>query len=59
MQMIFQDPYASLNPRMTVEHIIREPLDIHGLLSKDQGQQRIMELLEMVGLSSEYWAVSP
>lgn len=54
MQMIFQDPYASLNPRMTVGDIIREPLDIHGLLSKDQGQQRIMELLEMVGLSSEH-----
>jgi len=54
MQMIFQDPYASLNPRMTVGDIIREPLDIHGLLSKDQGQQRIMELLEMVGLSFEH-----
>jgi len=54
MQMIFQDPYASLNPRMTVGDIIREPLDIHGLLSKDQGQQRIMELLEMVGLSYEH-----
>jgi len=54
MQMIFQDPYASLNPRMTVGDIIREPLDIHGLLSKDQGRKRIMELLQMVGMNPEH-----
>ncbi len=53
MQMIFQDPYASLNPRMTVSDIVGEPLDIHGLAKGDERRDRIMKLLEMVGLSSE------
>ncbi|GAU75455.1 ABC transporter ATP-binding protein [Fusibacter sp. 3D3] len=51
IQMIFQDPYASLNTRMTVSDIIGEPLDIHGLASGDNRQEKIFELLERVGLS--------
>ncbi len=54
IQMIFQDPYASLNPRMTVADIIGEPLDIHRLYSVEaEKRQRIYELLELVGLSRE------
>ncbi|MGH2705123.1 MAG: ABC transporter ATP-binding protein [Actinomycetota bacterium] len=53
MQMIFQDPYASLNPRMTVRDIVAEPLKIHGLW-RDRGQQRVAELLERVGLNPEH-----
>ncbi len=51
MQMIFQDPYASLNPRHTAEKIISEPLLIHGLKSAEQRNKRVRELLEVVGLS--------
>lgn len=51
IQMIFQDPYASLNTRMTVGDIIGEPLDIHGLATGEERQKRIYELLERVGLS--------
>ena len=55
VQMIFQDPYASLNPRMTVGDIIAEGLDIHHLVhSKSERNRRIQELLEMVGLNSEH-----
>lgn len=54
IQMIFQDPYASLNPRMTVADIIGESLDIHRLYSVEaEKRQRIYELLELVGLSRE------
>lgn len=53
MQMIFQDPYASLNPRMTVSDIIGEALDIHGLAKGRARQQKIEEYLEMVGLYPE------
>lgn len=54
-QMIFQDPYASLNPRMTVEEIIGEPLDIHKVFrSKKDRKDRIVELLELVGLNDEH-----
>ncbi|TSO25742.1 ATP-binding cassette domain-containing protein [Lactobacillus sp. LL6] len=54
-QMIFQDPYASLNPRMTVEDIIAEGLDIHGLVkNKEQRRQRVEELLETVGLNKNH-----
>lgn len=52
MQIIFQDPYASLNPRHTVEKIIGEPLLVHGMTSADERKQRVRELLEVVGLSS-------
>lgn len=54
MQMIFQDPYASLNPRMTVGDIIGEPLDIHRLAAGAERMERIAALLQMVGLSADY-----
>jgi oligopeptide/dipeptide ABC transporter ATP-binding protein len=55
MQMIFQDPYASLNPRMTVLDIIGEALDIHGLVkSRAERTRRVKELLELVGLSAQH-----
>jgi oligopeptide transport system ATP-binding protein len=54
MQMIFQDPYASLNPRMTVADIIGEGIDIHGLLKGRQRLERIYELLQTVGLNAEH-----
>ena len=54
IQMIFQDPYASLNSRMTVSDIIGEPLDIHGLATGEERQKRIFELLETVGLSKDH-----
>ena len=54
-QMIFQDPYGSLNPRMTVEHIIAEPLRIHKLCAgKNEEQARVAELLKSVGLLPEH-----
>lgn len=59
MQMIFQDPYASLNPRMTVSDIIGEPLDIHKLTSSGERRERIIKLLQMVGLSSEHMSRFP
>ncbi|MGE5673835.1 MAG: ABC transporter ATP-binding protein [Mycobacterium leprae] len=54
MQMIFQDPYASLDPRMTVGDIVGEALDIHQLASGKARQERIYNLLEMVGLAGEH-----
>ena len=55
MQMVFQDPYSSLNPRMTVEDIIGEPLDIHHLYTTKQDRHdKIMHLMEMVGLNAEH-----
>lgn len=54
MQMIFQDPYASLNPRMTVGDIIGEALDIHGLASGEKRKERIQELLSLVSLNPEH-----
>lgn len=54
MQMIFQDPYASLNPRMTVAEIVGEPLDIHNLAKGKEKEERVRELLDMVGLSSKF-----
>src|SRR5258707_1264881 len=55
LQMIFQDPYGSLNPRMTVEDIIGESLDIHGLAdSKSARAKRVAELLKAVGLDAAY-----
>lgn len=52
IQMIFQDSYASLNPRMTVEQIITEPLIIHGLVKRNELHKKAVELIEDVGLSS-------
>src|SRR5215469_4442073 len=55
LQMIFQDPYGSLNPRMTVENIVGEALDIHHLAeNKSARQKRIAELLKAVGLDPAY-----
>jgi oligopeptide transport system ATP-binding protein len=51
MQMIFQDPYASLNPRMTVGAIVGEPLEVHGIASGQERRERVMELLKIVGLN--------
>ncbi len=52
MQMVFQDPFASLNPRHTVEKILEEPLIVHGVMKKAERKKRVKELLEVVGLSS-------
>jgi oligopeptide transport system ATP-binding protein len=54
MQMIFQDPYSSLNPRMTVGDIIGEPLIIHNLATGKQMQERVEELLQLVGLDPRF-----
>ena len=55
--MVFQDPYSSLNPRMTVADIIGEPLDVHKLYkTKEERQARILELMSYVGLNSEHAA---
>ena len=53
MQMIFQDPFSSLNPRMIVKDIIKEPLDIHPSLSKKQKDNKVSLLLKKVGISKE------
>lgn len=52
IQMIFQDPYASLNPRMTVQELIAEPLVIHYNLSKQEIAKRVKDILNVVGISS-------
>ena len=55
VQMIFQDPYASLNPRMTVGEIIREPMEIHKIGENDEWRKkRVVELLEIVGLKPDH-----
>ena len=55
MQMVFQDPYSSLNPRMTVEDIIGEPLDVHKLYrNKKERREKILDLMELVGLKPEH-----
>jgi oligopeptide/dipeptide ABC transporter ATP-binding protein len=54
VQIVFQDPYASLNPRMTVREIVGEPLRIHGLYRGAEGRRRVEELLRTVGLSPEH-----
>jgi oligopeptide transport system ATP-binding protein len=51
MQMIFQDPYASLNPRMTVGNIVGEPLEVHGVAKAKERRERVQELLQLVGLN--------
>ena len=53
IQIVFQDPYASLNPRMTVRQIVAEPLIVHGL-AKDDSDPRVDEMLELCGLSREF-----
>lgn len=51
-QMIFQDPYSSLNPHLSIEKIVKEPLEIHRIYQEDQ-RKRVVDLLEMVGLSED------
>jgi oligopeptide/dipeptide ABC transporter ATP-binding protein len=59
MQIVFQDPYASLNPRMTIGSILEEPLKIHGLRSKSERMERVKELLEIVGLNKHHYGRYP
>ncbi|MBQ6132950.1 MAG: ATP-binding cassette domain-containing protein [Lachnospiraceae bacterium] len=55
MQMVFQDPYSSLDPRMTVEDIIGEPLDVHHLYAnKKERREKVLSLMELVGLNAEH-----
>lgn len=54
IQMIFQDPYSSLNPRMTVRDIVAEPLDVHRLVGRRERTDRVHELLDLVGLNTEH-----
>ena len=58
MQMVFQDPYASLDPRMNVEAIIGEPLRVHGAWS-DGGRQKVADLMRRVGMKPEHAAATP
>lgn len=59
MQIIFQDPYSSLNPRQTVRDIIGEPLLIHGLKNKDERRARVAELMRRVGLDPDFMGRYP
>jgi oligopeptide/dipeptide ABC transporter ATP-binding protein len=54
MQIIFQDPFSSLNPRKTIAHIIGEPLLVHGMKNRREREQRVLDLLEVVGLRKEH-----
>lgn len=54
MQMIFQDPFTSLNPRMTLLDIVGEPLLVHGMKNRREREERVAELLRLVGLRPEY-----
>lgn len=54
MQMVFQDPFSSLNPRMTVLDIIAEPLEVNAIATGKEAQERVAELLQLVGLRPEY-----
>jgi ABC-type oligopeptide transport system ATPase subunit len=55
MQIIFQDPYASLNPRMSVKEIISEPLTTYGLKDKKELEKRVRELMKEVGIPEEFY----
>src|SRR5512143_3839633 len=54
MQIIFQDPFSSLNPRKSVAHIVGEPLYVHGMTDRREREARVLELLEVVGLKREH-----
>ena len=54
MQIIFQDPYASLNPRMTVGDIVGEPLEVHSAVKGKEKEARVKELLQLVGLNPSF-----
>lgn len=60
IQMIFQDPYASLNPRQTIGDIVKEPMEIHNLYSsKEEREKKTLEILELVGLNSSHLSRYP
>ena len=59
MQMIFQDPYASLNPRKRIDQIVGDPLKLHGIASGKDLRRRVEEILERVGLSAEHYGRFP
>jgi len=54
MQIVFQDPYASLNPRMRIRSIVGEALTIHDIGTEEERKKRVADLLEIVGLNSEH-----
>jgi oligopeptide transport system ATP-binding protein len=54
MQIVFQDPYSSLDPRMTVGDIVAEPLDVHGVGTRRTRRARVRELLDVVGFNPDY-----
>jgi oligopeptide/dipeptide ABC transporter ATP-binding protein len=54
MQIIFQDPFSSLNPRKSVAHIVGEPLFVHGMTDRHEREARVLELLQVVGLMREH-----
>jgi ABC-type microcin C transport system duplicated ATPase subunit YejF len=54
MRMIFQDPFSSLNPRLTVKDLISEPLEIHGVARGKEAEIRVAELMRAVGLDPAY-----
>lgn len=54
IQMVFQDPYSSLNPRLTVGEIIREPMDVHRLHSRKEREEKVQELMRIVGLKPDH-----
>ncbi|MGL4628803.1 MAG: ABC transporter ATP-binding protein [Cetobacterium sp.] len=59
IQMIFQDPYASLNPRQTIGDIIKEPMEIHNLYDKNERDKKVLEILELVGLNNTHMSRYP
>jgi ABC-type microcin C transport system duplicated ATPase subunit YejF len=59
MKIVFQDPYASLNPRKRVGTIISDPMKIHGIGNARERRARVEELLRMVGLSPEHYNLFP
>ena len=54
MQIVFQDPYSSLDPRMTVGDIVSEPLEVHGVGGRRDRRARVRELLDVVGFNPDY-----
>ena len=59
MQMVFQDPFASLNPRMTIGDVLEEPLIVHGLFDRATRKRKVAEILDVVGLSQTYASRHP
>lgn len=59
VQLVFQDPYSSLNPRLSIGHAIEEPIVVHGIASGDEAKKKALGLLEKVGLGSKYYSRFP